>query len=85
MTVEELAATIGRNVRAAREAAGLTQLLLSERTGIAAPHVSRLEAGTHLPSVITLMRVADVLEVPISSLLEGTADARERKRKGGGK
>jgi transcriptional regulator with XRE-family HTH domain len=86
MTDEELAAIIGRNVREARERADLTQATLSERTGIAAPHISRLEAGTHLPSVTTLKRVADTLRVPICSLLESvpaepTANKR-RPRKG---
>src|SRR4051812_33120643 len=70
MTDEELAAAIGANVRAARTAAGLTQAGLSEKTGIAIPNISRLEAGTHLPSVATLKKVSDVLEVPICSLLD---------------
>lgn len=91
MTDEELAAVIGRNVRAARERAGLTQTGLAERSGMAAPHISRLEAGTHLPSVTTLKRVADVLEVPICSLLDpptgqGHAKAKQgRPRKAKGK
>lgn len=74
MSDEELAAVIGRNVRDARESAGLTQSELSERTGIAVPHVSRLEKGTHLPSVATLKKVSDALKVPICSLLEPPGD-----------
>jgi transcriptional regulator with XRE-family HTH domain len=70
MTDEELARIIGGNVRSARASAGLTQAALGEKSGIAVPHISRLEAGTHLPSVTTLKRVADVLEVPICSLLD---------------
>ena len=73
MSDEELARLIGHNVRAARKAAGLTQAALSERTGIAVPHISRLEAGIHLPSVSTLKKVADTLEVPICRLLEEQA------------
>jgi len=83
MTDEELARVIGANVRAARTAAGLTQGALSERTGIAIPNISRLEAGTHLPSVATLKKVSDVLEVPICSLLDPPAPAATgRKKKG---
>lgn len=77
MTDEELAALIGQNVRAARLAAGLTQGRLSELTGIAVPHVSRLEAGTHLPSVATLKKVADTLKVPICSLLDPPKKGRK--------
>lgn len=82
MTDEELAAIIGQNVRAAREQAGLTQTALSVQTGIAAPHISRLEAGTHLPSVTTLKRVADTLKVPICSLLDPPAGQDAPKKAG---
>lgn len=70
MTDAELAELIGRNVRAARVAAGLAQHELAEKTGIAVPHISRLEKGTHLPSVATLKKVSDALEVPICSFLD---------------
>lgn len=70
MTEAELAKVIGLNVRAARSHAGLTQLELSERTGVAVPNISRLEAGTHLPSVATLKKVADALEMPICAFLD---------------
>jgi transcriptional regulator with XRE-family HTH domain len=76
MTDGELAEVIGANVRAARTAASLTMAALSERTGIAVPHLSRLEAGTHLPSVSTLKKVSDALEVPICAFL----DAPEPKK-----
>jgi transcriptional regulator with XRE-family HTH domain len=85
MTDEELAGIIGRKVREARERAGLTQTALSEQTGIAAPNVSRLEAGTHLPSVTTLKRVADTLRVPICSLLEPEGEHAALKKKRAGK
>src|SRR5262245_33813918 len=84
MTDEELAKAIGTNVRAARSAAGLTQAALSEKTGIAIPNISRLEAGTHLPSVATLKKASDVLLVPICSLLDPPAEPERpkgRKRK----
>ena len=70
MTEEELAAVIGRNIRAARLKAGLTQQQLGDGAELAVPQVSRLEAGRHLPSVATLKKVADVMKVPICSLLD---------------
>ena len=90
MTDEELAAIIGRNVREFRERAGLSQKAMSEKTGLAQPHVSRLEAGTHLPSVATLKKVADTLRIPICSLLDPPAeekadDDEKPKKKGKGK
>jgi transcriptional regulator with XRE-family HTH domain len=54
----------------ARTGADMTQRQLAEASGIAFPHVSRLEKGTHLPSVATLKKVSDALKVPICSLLD---------------
>lgn len=70
MTDDELAKVIADNVRAARTARDMTQGVLSDKTGIAVPHISRLEKGGHLPSVATLKKVAEALEVPICSLLD---------------
>lgn len=67
---EELARIIGENVRAARTAAARTMAELSAKTGIHVSHISRLEAGTHLPSVATLKKVSDALEVPICVFLD---------------
>lgn len=75
MTEVELAAVIGRNVRAARLKAGLTQKDLGDGAGMTVPQISRLEAGTHLPSVATLKKVADQMKVPICSLLDPDATA----------
>lgn len=75
MTEEELAGLVAANVRRAREARGLTQRAVSEASGVAVPHVSRLEAGAHLPSLKTLLRVAAALGVPVADLL------REQRKK----
>jgi transcriptional regulator with XRE-family HTH domain len=64
------AAAIAANVRAAREAAGLTQAELGERSGMVAPVVTRLESGSHFPSLASLLKVADALEVEPGELLE---------------
>lgn len=70
MTDAELAKAIGANVRAARQAAGLSQARLGRLTGLSVPNISRLEAGTHLPSVSTLKKVSDALKVSICSFLD---------------
>ena len=48
----------GAKVRAEREARGLTQKQLSERTGIAQADISKLERGNANPSLRTLQRLA---------------------------
>jgi transcriptional regulator with XRE-family HTH domain len=63
--------TIGRRLRALREARHLTQEEVRKRTGMLRPHISRLENGHTVPSVRTLERMARALEVPINKILLG--------------
>lgn len=79
MSDSEYARIIGENVRKARETAGLTQDEVQTRTGIAAPHLSRLEAGRHLPSLKTVKRVAEALGVDVCELLPKPSRPRPRK------
>ncbi|WP_280431816.1 helix-turn-helix domain-containing protein [Nocardia brasiliensis] len=60
-----LAAEIGDAVRATREARGWTQSELAERAGLKQHAVSRLESGDVVPTLKTLLRVSDALEVEI--------------------
>ena len=65
---------VGRNLRQARKAKGLTQEQLSERTGFAQQHLSALERGQGNPTVVTLWELAQVLDVTVASLV--TPDAQ---------
>lgn len=47
----------------ARNRAGLTQKQLSEKTGIAQGDISKLESGSGNPSLKTLKRIADGLDM----------------------
>ena len=49
-----------------REAEGLTQKQLANKTGIAQADISRLENGTANPSLKTLKRLADGLNMTLS-------------------
>ena len=66
---EELAQTIGRRIREAREDRGWTQQDLAERTGIRRPNVARLERGSGLPNLATLLKVATGLEIALDQLV----------------
>ncbi len=58
-------------LREARRAKGLTQGQLSNLVGVAsAPRVSAWESGQQIPHPGQLRKLADVLEVPITQLLE---------------
>jgi len=62
---------IGLNIAYYRKLKGLTQLQLAELAGISRTHMSNIEAP-NMPTSIsldTLMDLADVLEIPLCTLL----------------
>lgn len=63
--------TIGRNIRQARQRAGLTQEALAERLKISHLHFGRLERGERPISLELLARMAQELGVGIGALLAG--------------
>ncbi|HSS42327.1 MAG TPA: helix-turn-helix transcriptional regulator [Solirubrobacterales bacterium] len=60
---------LGRNLRAARERLGLTQEQVSERSGVQAGEVSRIERGKRDPKVSTLEKLAAAVEAEPGDLL----------------
>ncbi|MGX1977207.1 helix-turn-helix domain-containing protein [Streptomyces kronopolitis] len=65
---------LGLAVRAARVRCGWSQELLSERSGLDRTYVSGLECGRRNPAFLTLVRLAEALQVPLSDLIR---DAEE--------
>ncbi|GAA3100110.1 helix-turn-helix domain-containing protein [Streptosporangium carneum] len=57
---------LGEAVRLRREQLGLTQSELAERTGLRQPAVARFEAGGTMPTIPTLERLAEALEMRLS-------------------
>ena len=73
------AKVIADNVRSLREAAGLGQAELGSASGMVAPAISRIESGTHLPSLTTLLKVAEALDVEPGRLLEPPTPKKKTK------
>ena len=63
---------VGRNVRVWRMAKGMSQAQLANRLGVTFQQVQKYEIGDNRIGTGRLVRVAAVLEVPISALFEGT-------------
>ena len=57
--------TIAQAMIDARKESGLTQKQLSERTGIAQADISKLERGSANPSISTLKRLADAMDMTL--------------------
>lgn len=67
----ERARRIGGRVRGVRMEQGLSIAELSRRSGLLRPNLSRLEHGKHEPSLETLERIANGLDVPLFRLVAG--------------
>lgn len=64
-----LGVLLGKNIADRRNALGLTQAEFAEKLGADTVTVSRFERGSHLPSLLRLERIADVLGIPLAELL----------------
>jgi ribosome-binding protein aMBF1 (putative translation factor) len=62
----QLALSVGEKIRAAREAAGLSQRELAERMGTSQAAVARLEAGGVGATLTTIHKVATALHLNVS-------------------
>ena len=60
---------IGERIKKARLAAGYTQAKLGARCGMADSAIRRYESGRGNPTLETLQRIADALDVPVGELI----------------
>lgn len=66
---QPLPVRLSKNIAVRRKALGLTQAQLAERLGVDTETLSRFERGKHLPSLLTLERLADLLLTTMAELL----------------
>lgn len=71
----EIAAAFGRRLRVLRKGAELTQEALAERAGLHPTFISNLERGFRVPTVVTLVRLADALDVLPGDIVDHLNDA----------
>lgn len=63
---------VGERIKAARQAAGLTQWQLAEAVGVSRSAVAQWETGRTGQVGINLSRIGAIVGVPAGELLEGT-------------
>ena len=68
---------VGRNVRAARIAAGQTQEDLAVRSGFSQQYVSDLERGLRNPTVVSLYEIAQAVGTTPVALITPDPEAAE--------
>ncbi|MEI2686315.1 MAG: helix-turn-helix transcriptional regulator [Cypionkella sp.] len=66
----KLLGDIGRRIREARGAQGLSLDQLARLTGISAPALSLIETAKRDARITTLARIARALRIPLSALLD---------------
>ena len=68
----DLLKNIGRNIKKIREDKGLSQVdLIGKMEGLFDPtNISRIEAGRNNPTIYTLQRIADALEVSLEEIVK---------------
>ncbi|MEA2343189.1 MAG: hypothetical protein QOF63_1358 [Thermoanaerobaculia bacterium] len=60
----------GERLREVRLAKGLTQSQLADRCGTSIAAISHIERGTKVPTLTTLVRLADALQCKVTKLVE---------------
>ena len=68
--------SVGRALRTLRTAHGMTVATLAKKSRLSSSAVSQIEAGTILPTLVTLQRLAKALDEPMFRLL---VDAQDRQ------
>ena len=52
-----------------RESKGLSKVVISERTGLSRAMIGYVESGARNPTLQTLLRMADALEIDLSAIV----------------
>lgn len=68
---QEQLRSLGFNISRIREDCGVSQIDMAYRLGYTNhAHLSRIESGKKAPSVVTLLRMADILNVQVGEFFE---------------
>lgn len=67
----EAAKLLGNRVRSLRQQSGATQMDFALYVGMNVAHLGRIERGHGNPSLETLVRLADALDVDVAELVRG--------------
>lgn len=60
---------LGENIKKYRKQKGLTQKILASKVGVTASTITKYEKGDLEPSLDTIKKIANVLDVPMSTII----------------
>lgn len=67
--------TLGKRIYAYRKEQGMTQLELAEKMGVTDKAVSKWERDLSAPDINSIPKLAELLDISVEALMQGTADA----------
>jgi len=74
-----VARTLGRKLRYLRSQVGVTQQTVGDSVGTDRSYISRLERGTVMPRLSTLVRLANYFGVDVATLLSSGSTSKHEK------
>lgn len=72
-----VAGVIGWRIRSRSRELGLSATELARKSGLSKPMISKIQAAQGFPSLPSLVRLADALEMPVTSLFQGLDEERD--------
>jgi transcriptional regulator with XRE-family HTH domain len=76
---EEVLKIFGQQLKRIRESKGITAAELARLTFMDRPHMTRLEKGGTNPTLTTLIKLADALDIELIELFEGYFHKKAKK------
>ncbi|EPE82870.1 DNA-binding helix-turn-helix protein [Leptospira noguchii str. 1993005606] len=74
-STEILAEKLGTNIRSLRSKKGWSQSELADKVGVHLTHINRIENGKYLPSLDTVVLLAEALESSLDILVNGSTES----------
>lgn len=74
-STEILAEKLGTNIRSLRSKKGWSQSELADKIGVHLTHINRIENGKYLPSLDTVVLLAEALESSLDILVNGSTES----------
>jgi len=68
-TVHDLLKTLARHIKEQRKVLGFSQETLAERSGLSSNFIARIEIADKTPSLETIVKLANALNIPVGGLL----------------
>ena len=77
--MKEIKILFGKRMKELRKNLGLSQEELAERAYISSKYLSRIEMGQHFPSIDTLVKLANALNVELKDFFEFAHEATDTR------